>query len=81
MPAFIFKHEEESPIIKLMMNVMLLKMVFRGRGRATRGTREGGRGLLPQGLPLLSHSHLDLISRQIARRKMPPTLPSSLPAP
>ena len=50
MPAFIFKHEEESPIIKLMMNVMILKMVFREQEEQLEGLR-GRMGAFTPGSP------------------------------
>ena len=70
MPAFIFKHEEESPIIKLMMNVVILKMVFRGRGRATRGAERRMGAFTPGSPPSAPQAHNipDLRPRQIPWR-------------
>ena len=80
MPAFIFKHEEESPIIKLMMNVVILKMVFRGRGRATRGAERRMGAFTPGSPPSAPQAHNipDLRPRQIPCGERPPALPSSL---
>lgn len=54
-----------------MINVMILKMVFRGRGRATRGTGEEIGGFYLES-PLLTHSHPDLTPTQTPYREMPP---------
>ena len=78
MPAFIFKHEEESPILTLMMNVVILKMVF--RGRATRGAERKMGAFTPGSPPSAPQAHNipDLRPRQIPRGERPPALPSSL---